>query len=166
MDVEVLIPDDRENELSQLGFIPLVNCKNTDYAAFFVANSAQKPKIYDDPEATANAKLSSQLPYLMVTSRIAHYMKAICRDKIGGFVSRTECQKFLNRWVGNYVLAQDEAPQDLKAQMPLREANIEVIEDKASPGSYRAVAHLRPHFQLDELNISLRLVASLPDNQK
>lgn len=159
---EVLIPDTREKELSDLGFAPLIHCKNTDYAAFFGANSVQKPKKYDDPGATANAKLSSQTQYLMATSRIAHYLKAICRDKVGSFQSRSECQTFLRKWINNYVLPQDEAPQELKAKKPLREAAIEVIDDKARPGCYKARVHLRPHFQLEELNVALSLVADLP----
>ena len=159
---EVLIPDTRENELSELGFIGLLNCKNTDYAAFFGANSVQRPKKYDTAEATANAKLSSQLQYLMATSRIAHYLKAICRDKIGSFMSRSDCEKFLNRWIMNYVLNMDEASQDAKAARPLREARIDVVDDKARPGCYKAVAYLRPHFQLEALGVSLRLVADLP----
>ena len=163
---EVLIPDTREKELSDLGFIPLVHCKNTDYAAFFGANSAQRPKKYDKPEATANAKLSSQIQYLMATSRIAHYLKAICRDKVGSFMSRQNCQDFLTNWINNYVLLQDDATQEQKAQKPLREAQIEVIDDKARPGCYKAVAHLKPHFQLDELGVSLRLVAELPPSAK
>lgn len=163
---EVLIPDTREKELSDLGFIPLVHCKNTDYAAFFGANSSQRPKKYDKPEATANAKLSSQIQYLMATSRIAHYLKAICRDKVGSFMSRQNCQDFLTNWINNYVLLQDDATQEQKAQKPLREAQIEVIDDKARPGCYKAVAHLKPHFQLDELGVSLRLVADLPPSAK
>jgi type VI secretion system protein ImpC len=163
---EVLIPDTREKELSDLGFIGLLNCKNTDYAAFFGASTTQRPKKYDTAEATANADLSSKIPYLMATSRIAHYLKAICRDKIGSFMSRTECETFLNRWIMNYVLNMDEATQDAKAARPLREAKIEVVEDKSKPGSYRAVAWLRPHFQLEALGISLRLVAELPAGAK
>ena len=159
---EVLIPDTREKELSDLGFAPLIHCKNTDYAAFFGANSVQKPKKYDDAGATANAKLSSQTQYLMATSRIAHYLKAICRDKVGSFQSRSECENFLRKWINNYVLPQDEAPQELKAKKPLREAAIEVIDDKARPGCYKARIHLRPHFQLEELNVALSLVADLP----
>jgi type VI secretion system protein ImpC len=163
---EVLIPDTREKELSELGFIGLLNCKNTDYAAFFGANSTQLPKKYDKAEATANAKLSSQIPYLMCTSRIAHYMKAICRDKIGSFVSREDCEKFLNRWIENYVLDLDDATQEAKAARPLKQARIDVIDDKARPGCYKAIAYLRPHFQLDELGVSLRLVAELPEPAK
>ncbi|HET9888426.1 MAG TPA: type VI secretion system contractile sheath large subunit [bacterium] len=159
---EVLIPDTREKELSDLGFVPLIHCKNTDYAAFFGANSVQRPKKYDEPAATANAKLSSQIQYLMATSRIAHYLKAICRDKVGSFVSRGQCEQFLNNWISNYVLDQDNATQEAKARRPLREARIDVTDDKSKPGSYRAIAYLRPHFQLEELNVSLRLVAELP----
>jgi len=159
---EVAIPDTREKELSDLGFIGLLNCKNTDYAAFFGGNSAQRPKKYDTKEATANAKLSSQIPYLMATSRIAHYLKAICRDKIGSFMSREDCEKFLNRWVSNLVLDLDDATQEAKAKRPLKEARVDVVEDKAKPGCYQAIAYLRPHFQLDELGVSLRLVADLP----
>jgi len=159
---EVLIPDTREKELSDLGFIGLLHCQNTDYAAFFGGNSVQRPKKYDTKEATANAKLSSQIPYMMASCRIAHYLKSITRDKIGSFMSRSECEIFLNRWLAQYVLLQDEASQAQKAQRPLREARVDVVDDKARPGCYKAIAYLRPHFQLDELGISLRLVADLP----
>lgn len=163
---EVQITDDREKELTDLGFLSLVHCKNTDYATFFGGCSAQRPKKYMDADATANAFLSAQIPYLMTTSRIAHYLKVICRDKVGSFMSRGDCEMFLNKWISNYVLAQDEASQDQKAKFPLREAKIEVVDDKSRPGCYRAVAHLKPHFQLEELNVSLRLVAELPASAK
>jgi type VI secretion system protein ImpC len=163
---EVLIPDDREKELSDLGFIGLLHCQNTDYAAFFGGNSVQRPKKYDTAEATANAKLSSQTPYLFATSRIAHYLMSIARDKIGSFMSRSECETYLNNWIGNYVLAQDDATQAAKAQRPLREARVDVVDDKSRPGCYNAVAYLKPHFQMDELGISLRLVADLPPPAK
>jgi type VI secretion system protein ImpC len=163
---ETLISDTREKELSDLGFIGLLNCKNTDYAAFFGGNSIQRAKKYDKAEATANAKLSSQIPYLMATSRIAHYLKAICRDKIGSFMSRSDCENFLNRWITQYVTIDDNASQETKARYPLREAQVEVVDDKARPGCYKAIAHLRPHFQLEEINISLRLVAELPQAAK
>jgi type VI secretion system protein ImpC len=163
---EVAIPDTRENELAELGFIGLLHCQNTDYAAFFGGNSTQRPKKYDTAEATANADLSSKIPYLMSTSRIAHYLKSICRDKVGSFMSRSECESFLNRWISNYVLAQDDATQAQKAQRPLRAAQIQVIDDKARPGCYKAIAHLKPHFQLEKLSVSLRLVAELPPATK
>jgi type VI secretion system protein ImpC len=159
---EIAITDRREKELSDLGFIPLVHCKGTDYAAFFGAQSCQKPAKYDTDAANANARLSTQLQYLMATSRFAHYLKAMMRDKIGSFMSRGQCQDFLNRWITNYVLLDDNASQDAKAQRPLREARIDVVDIPGKPGVYRAVAFLKPHFQLDELTVSLRLVADLP----
>lgn len=159
---EIPITDRREKELADLGFVPLVHCKGTDYAAFFSAQSAQKPKLYDSDSANANARLSAQLPYIMAVSRFAHYLKAMMRDKIGSFMSRTEADAFLNRWITNYVTPDDTASPAAKAQRPLREARIDVSEIPGKPGCYRAVAFLRPHFQLDELTVSLRLVADLP----
>lgn len=159
---ETLISDTRENELSELGFIGLLNCKNTDYAAFFGGNAIQRPKKYDRPDATANADLSRQIQYLMATSRIAHYLKAICRDKVGSFMSRGECENFLNRWITQYVTIDDNASADAKASHPLRAAEVKVEDDKSRPGCYRAIAHLRPHFQLNAISVSLRLVAELP----
>ena len=160
---EVSITDRREKELSDLGFIPLVHCKNTDYAAFFGAQSVQKSKKYDSAAANANAALAAQLQYIFSVCRIAHYLKAMMRDKVGSFSSAGNVESFLNTWIGQYVLADDSASQEAKAQYPLREASIEVSEDPARPGRYRAVAFVRPHFQLDELSVSLRLVAELPN---
>lgn len=156
------ITDRREKELADLGFIPLVHCKNTDYAAFFSLQSAQKPKLYDDDKANANARLSTQLPYIMAVSRFAHYLKAMMRDKIGSFMSKGEAEMFLNRWITQYVTPDDNAGPIAKSKCPLREAKIEVVDVPGKPGAYRAVAFLRPHFQLDELSVSLRLVAELP----
>jgi type VI secretion system protein ImpC len=163
---EIAITDRREKELSDLGFIPLVHCKGTDYAAFFGMQSTQKIRKYDTDAANANARLSSQMQYLMATSRFAHYLKAMMRDKIGSFMSRADCESFLNRWISNYVITDDEAKPSDKAEHPLREARIEVSEVAGKPGCYRAVAFLRPHFQLDELTASLRLVAELPQPVK
>ncbi|HEY0657099.1 MAG TPA: type VI secretion system contractile sheath large subunit [Pyrinomonadaceae bacterium] len=159
---EVAITDRREKEFADNGFIPLVHCKNTDYAAFFATQSANKAKKYDTDSANANARLSTQLQYIFAVSRFAHYLKAMMRDKIGSFMSREEAQNFLNRWINNYVLDSDVASQNAKASRPLREARIDVAEIPGKPGCYRAVAFLRPHFQLDELSVSLRLVAELP----
>jgi type VI secretion system protein ImpC len=159
---EVPISDRREKELADLGFVPLVHQKGTDKACFFSVQSAQKPKVYDTASATANARISAQLPYIFAVSRFAHYLKAIMRDKIGGFASRAEVEQFLNRWISNYVVSNDSAGFTLKAQCPLREARVDVSEIPGKPGCYRAVAFLRPHFQLDELTMSLRLVAELP----
>lgn len=163
---ETQITDRREKELADQGLVPLVHCKGTDYAAFFSVQSANKPKLYDSESANANARLSAQLPYIFAMSRFAHYLKAIMRDKIGSFSSREECQTFLNRWISKYILADDSASQAAKARLPLREASIQVSDVPGKPGAYRAVAFLRPHFQLDELTISLRLVADLPESAR
>ncbi len=159
---EVPITDRREKELADLGFIPLVHCKGTDYAAFFSVQSSQKAKLYDKDAANANARLSTQLPYIFAVSRFAHYLKSMMRDKLGSFMSRTDCERWLNQWIQNYVTPDDTASPSVKASHPLREASIQVAEIPGKPGAYRAVAFLRPHFQLDELSVSLRLVAELP----
>lgn len=163
---EVAITDRREKEFSDNGFIPLVHCKGTDYAAFFGMQSCNKAKKYDTDAANANARLSTQLQYIFATSRFAHYLKSMMRDKIGSFMSRADAEKFLNRWINNYVTMDDSAGQSVKAKYPLREARIDVAEIPGKPGCYRAVAFLRPHFQLDELSVSLRLVADLPPPAK
>jgi len=159
---EIAITDRREAELYKLGFMPLLHCKGKAYAAFFGAQSAHKPKKWDTPEANANEQLSAQLPYLMATSRFAHYLKAMVRDWVGGFAERDEVEKRLNRWIANYVLLSENAGQDIKAKFPLREARIDVKDIPGKPGHYNAVAYLRPHFQLEEIDVSLRLVAELP----
>ena len=160
------ITDRREKELADLGFVPLLHCKGTDYAAFFSVQSGQKAKLYDKDAANANARLSTQLPYILAISRFAHYMKVMMRDKIGSFMSRTECENFLNTWILQYVVGNDNVAAEVKARKPLREAKIEVVDVPGKPGVYRAVAYLKPHFQLDELSVSLRLVADLPQSGK
>lgn len=162
---EVQITDRREKELADLGFAPLVHQKGTPNAAFFSVQSCQKPKVYDTPQASASARLSAQLPYIFATSRFAHYLKVMMRDKIGGYTSRNEVDAFLNRWIQNYV-AVETASAAIKAKRPLSEARIDVVEVPGKPGCYRAVAFLKPHFQLDELAVSMRLVAELPEPAK
>jgi type VI secretion system protein ImpC len=159
---EVAITDRREKELNDLGFITLVHRKNSDNAAFFGGQTAQKPKVYQDPQATANARLSSQLPYVMAASRFAHYIKAMMRDKVGSFMTKENVSDYLNKWIADYVLLDDRASQSSKASYPLREARIDVEDVVGKPGVYKAVVYLRPHFQLDELTASIRLVAELP----
>ncbi len=159
---EIAITDRREKELDTLGFVALCHCKGTDYAAFFGGQTTQKPKQYDTDSANANARISARLPYLLAASRFAHYLKVICRDKIGSFQTKDTLQTYLNRWMGMYVLGTDDAGQELKAQFPLREARVDVFDVAGKPGAYRAVAFLRPHFQLEELTASIRLVAELP----
>jgi type VI secretion system protein ImpC len=159
---EIGITDRREAELSKLGFLPLCHFKNTDYAVFFGAQTVQKPKKYDRPEATANAAISARLPYMMATSRFAHYLKIMGRDWIGSFMEVEDCQKRLNRWVNNYVNANEGASAETKSRYPLRQAQVTVEEVPGAPGSYNAVAHLRPWLQLEELTTSLRMVARIP----
>ncbi|HAO22754.1 MAG: EvpB family type VI secretion protein [Desulfobacteraceae bacterium IS3] len=161
---EIAITDRREKELNDLGFISLVHCKNTDYAVFFGGQTVQQPKKYDTDQANANARLSAVLPYIMASSRFAHYIKSIMRDKIGSFMTAENVSIYLNRWIMKYVLAKDDANQELKSQYPLREARVDVTEIAGKPGSYKAVAFLRPHFQLEELTTSIRLVAELPQS--
>ncbi len=159
---EVAITDRREKELTDLGFISLVHCKNTSDAAFFGGQTANKAKKYNLPTATANAQLSAMLPYILNTSRFAHYIKVMMRDKVGSFMTKENVQTYLNQWLAMYILDKDDAGQAVKAQFPLREARIDVADIPGRPGCYNAVVFLRPHFQLEELTASLRLVAELP----
>ncbi len=159
---EIAITSRREKELSDLGFLPLCHYKNTDYAVFFGAQTTQKPKKYDRPEATENAAISARLPYLMATSRFAHYLKVMARDKIGSFMEVEDCANWLNRWIMNYVNAAEGGGQEIRAKYPLRDARVEVSAVAGSPGSYNAIAYLRPWLQMEELTASLRLVARIP----
>lgn len=161
---EVAITDRREKELNDLGFISLCHCKGSGKAAFFGGQTANKPKKYinADANANANAALSARLPYILAASRFAHYIKVIVRDKIGGFLTRGNVEGFLNAWIAQYVLLDDNASQDVKSAFPLREANIVVVDVPGEPGAYKATVFLKPHFQLEELTTSIRLVADLP----
>lgn len=159
---EISITDRREKELSDLGFISLVHCKNTDYAAFFGGQTTNKPKIYNTNEANANSRLSSVLPYILASSRFAHYIKVLMRDKVGSFMTKDNVEQYLNSWLSMYILLSDEASQSEKAKYPLREGRVDVREVPGRPGSYQATVFLQPHFQLEELSASLRLVADLP----
>lgn len=159
---EVTITDRREKELNDLGFIAMVNAKGTNTAAFFGGQTVQKPKVYDKDSANASAELSARLPYVLAASRFAHYLKVMARDKVGSFQTKTDMQRYLNGWLANYVLLSPEASQEAKARLPLSEARVDVTEVPGRPGSYRAVAFLKPHFQLEDLSASIRLVADLP----
>jgi type VI secretion system protein ImpC len=163
---EIAITDRRENELNNLGFISILHRKGTDQAAFFGGQTTNKPKMYNTNEANANARISGMLPYMLAASRFAHYIKVIMRDKIGSFMTRENVQKYLNTWIADYVLLNDDAPQSVKASYPLREARVDVFDIPGKPGCYRAVVFLKPHFQLDELTVSIRLVAELPPPAK
>jgi type VI secretion system protein ImpC len=159
---ELAITDRREKELNDLGFITLVHCKNTDYAAFFGGQTTNKAKLYNTPSANANAQLSAMLPYILNASRFAHYIKVMMRDKIGSFMTKENVQQYLTTWINDYILGKDDAGQSLKARYPLREARIDVSDIPGRPGCYTATVFLRPHFQLEELTTSIRLVAELP----
>ena len=159
---EVLITDRREKELNDLGFIAIVNSKGSNFAAFFGGQTVNKPKLYDKDAANSNAQLSARLPYVLAASRFAHYLKVIMRDKVGSFQTRGEVEIYLNNWISAYVLINEGAPQAMKARFPLNQARIDVSEVPGKPGAYRAVVFLRPHFQMEELTASIRLVADLP----
>ena len=160
---EIAIDDRREQELADLGLIPILHRKNTDIAAFIGAQSLNKPDKYDDPDASANANLSARLPYMFAISRFAHYLKAMVRDKIGTFKEREDMQKYLQKWITNYIDGNPETSSEArKAQRPLRAAEVVVEDVEGNPGYYNAVFSLRPHYQLEGVNISLRLVSKLP----
>ncbi|KAF4529965.1 hypothetical protein B566_EDAN018271 [Ephemera danica] len=164
---EIAISDRREAELAKNGFIALIHRKNTDYAAFIGAQSLQKPAEYYDADATANANLSARLPYLFACSRFAHYLKCIVRDKIGAFKEREDMARWLNEWIMNYVDADPgNSSQETKARRPLAAAEVVVEDVEGNPGYYNAKFFLRPHFQLEGLTVSLRLVAKLPSLKK
>ncbi len=159
---QVTITDRREKELNDLGFMAICHCKGTDKAAFFGGQTTNLPIKYNTDAANANARISGMLPYMMAASRFAHYIKAIMRDKIGSFLTRANVENYLNTWISSYVLLDDAAPQGMKAKFPLREARIDVVDVPGKPGSYKATVFLKPHFQLEELTTSIRLVAELP----
>jgi type VI secretion system protein ImpC len=160
---EIAIEDRREAELAKNGFMPLVHRKNSDFAAFIGAQSLHKPAEYDDPDATANANLAARLPYLFATCRFAHYLKCIVRDKIGSFKEREEVQRWLQDWIFQYVDGDPaNSSESTKARKPLAAAEVVVEEDPANPGYYSSKFFLRPHYQLEGLTVSLRLVSKLP----
>jgi type VI secretion system protein ImpC len=160
---EIAISDRREAELARNGFMPLLHKKNTDLAAFIGAQSLQKPAEFNEADATANANLSARLPYLFATCRFAHYLKCIVRDKVGSFKERDEMQRWLQGWIMNYVDGDPEhSNEETKARKPLAAAEVVVEEVEGSPGYYTSKFFLRPHYQLEGLTVSLRLVSKLP----
>lgn len=163
---EVSITDRREAELSKNGFLPLIHWKNTDYAVFLGGQTVNKPQEYDSADATANAALSARLPYIFATSRFAHYLKCIVRDKIGSFKEKADMQRWLSDWIANYVTSDPNASEEIKAKYPLAEAKVEVDAVEGQPGYYSAKFYLRPHYQLEGLTTSLRLVTKVPSGAK
>jgi type VI secretion system protein ImpC len=160
---EIAISDRREAELAKNGFMPLVHKKNSDFAAFIGAQSLHKPAEYDDPDATANANLGARLPYLFASCRFAHYLKCIVRDKLGSFKERADMQRWLQDWIMNYVDGDPaRSSEATKARRPLAAAEVVVEEIEGNPGFYTSKFFLRPHYQLEGLTVSLRLVSKLP----
>jgi type VI secretion system protein ImpC len=163
---EIAIGDRREAELAKNGFMPLLHRKNSDFAVFIGAQSLQKPAEYDDPDATANANLSARLPYLFACSRFAHYLKCIARDKVGSFKERADMAKWLNKWIMNYVDGDPaNSSEETKSKKPLAAAEVTVEEVPGNPGYYTSKFFLRPHYQLEGLTVSLRLVSKLPSQK-
>ena len=163
---EIAISDRREAELSKNGFLSMIHRKNSDFAAFISGQSLQKPQEYDDPDATANAALAARLPYLFACNRFAHYLKCIVRDKIGSFRSRDAMQDWLNQWILNYVDGDPQnSSEETKAMRPLAAAQVEVEEVEGQPGYYQSRFFLKPHYQLEGLTVSLRLVSKLPSEK-
>jgi type VI secretion system protein ImpC len=162
---EIAITDRREAELAKAGLIPLSHWKNTDYAVFVGAQSLNKPQEYDDPDATANANLAARLPYLFATCRFAHFLKCIVRDKIGSFKSRDNMEEWLNKWIRQYVTEDPSASQEAKSRYPLADASVVVEDVPGNPGYYTSKFYLRPHYQLEGLTVSLRLVTKLPSEK-
>jgi type VI secretion system protein ImpC len=163
---EIAISDRREAELARNGMMPLIHRKNTDMATFIGAQSLQKPAEYDDPDATANANLAARLPYMFATCRFAHYLKCIVRDKIGSFRERNDMQTWLQDWINNYVdFNAETSPEEVKARQPLAAAEVQIEEVEGNPGYYTSKFFLRPHYQLEGLTVSLRLVSKLPSQR-
>ncbi len=158
---DVIITDLQEQELGELGFIPLCHCRDTELSVFYANHSVQKPKKYDDLPATMNARMSSMLQYMLCVSRFAHYLKVAARDKIGSFTEAAQCERFLHDWFQRYVTADADASPQVKAEYPLREARVQVREHPGKPGCYLCVAHLWPHFELDELTASVKVTTEL-----
>jgi type VI secretion system protein ImpC len=163
---EIAISDRREAELARAGFMPLIHKKNSDFAAFIGAQSLQDPGKFDDPDATANANLAARLPYLFATCRFAHYLKCIVRDKLGSFKERDDMQQWLRNWIIQYVDGDPaHSTEEAKATKPLAAAEVVVEEVEGNPGYYTSKFYLRPHYQLEGLTVSLRLVSKLPSEK-
>jgi type VI secretion system ImpC/EvpB family protein len=162
---EVVITDQQEPDFSELGFMPLCACKDSEYSAFYTCHSIQKPKVYDEPAATANSRISAMLKYIFCASRFAHYLKVIARDRIGSFAEPRECEMFLHNWLHRYVTADSQASPMVKAKLPLREARVQVVPRPGKAGSYYCTLQLWPHYELDELTATIRLTTELSPGQ-
>jgi type VI secretion system ImpC/EvpB family protein len=156
---EVSISDLREAELCRLGFVPLSNCKGTSYSVFYSNQSVHEPEVFDDEAATANARVSAMLQYVLCCSRIAHYLKVKARDKVGSVATARQIENDLSAWLVNYVTPDEKASPAMKARYPLREAEVKVDEVAGEPGKYYLTIRLLPHYQLDQLTSCVTLVA-------
>jgi type VI secretion system protein ImpC len=163
---EIAISDRREHELAKSGLIPIIHRKNTDKAAFIGAQSVYKAKAYqgkDGVEATASDNLSSRLPYMFAVSRFAHYLKCMVRDKIGSTKEKEELQRWLQEWITEYVDGDPaNSSEAIKARKPLAAAKVEIFPNEENPGYYNARFYLRPHYQLEGVDIGMSLVSRLP----
>lgn len=159
---EIIIPETRELEFAELGFIPLSYYKNSDYACFFSANSAQRAPEYNTPEATANSRINARLPYIFLVSRLAHYLKVLQRENIGSTKSRKVLEQELNEWVQTLVTKMNDPDPDLIATHPLRDGRVEVKEIPENPGFYSVSLFVMPHFQIEGVDVKLSLVAQMP----
>jgi type VI secretion system protein ImpC len=159
--VEVTINDRREKELSDAGFLPLVQAFHFDFPVFLSATSCARPRRYESDAANANSRLSCQLQYVLTASRFMHFLKVMARDHISSYVTRSDLERMFNLWIARYVCLDDQASPSIRAKLPLREARVDVEEDAGRPGKYRILMFVRPYFQLDELSVSLRLVGSI-----
>src|SRR5438552_4137530 len=163
---EIGITDRREKELADCGFMPISHWKNTDFAVFVGAQSLQKPIEYDDAVATSNARLAARLPYLFASCRFAHYLKCMVRDKVGSFKERSDMERYLSDWIMGYVILNPEAAgETARASKPLAGAEVKVEEVEGNPGYYSAKFHLRPHYQLEGVSVTMSLVSRLPSQR-
>ncbi|MFT5083365.1 MAG: type VI secretion system protein ImpD [Lentisphaeria bacterium] len=156
-----VITDSAEREISELGFIPLCQCYDTPFNAFYSNQSIQKPKRQDSNDATVNAKLSTMLQHILCGSRIAHYIKVIIRDKVGSFVSASDCENLLRRWLLRYTSGRSDMEWEEQARFPIREASVTVKEHTSKPGQYLCAIRIVPHYQLDQMVSELELVTEL-----
>ncbi len=163
---DVIITDSQDKELEELGFIPLCHCVDTELSAFYHAQSIQQPARFDEAAATANARLSSMLPYILCASRFAHFVKVIGRDRVGSLKSREECEESLRQWLRQYTTASGSGGPEVRAKFPLSEARVEMKEIPGSPGSYYCVLHLCPHYQIEQMRTSLRFTTEIAPPRK
>jgi type VI secretion system protein ImpC len=162
--LEIKIADMKERDFAENGFIPLLvhEAKKVE-ACFFSAYSAQKPKEYDDEAATANSRLSARLPYMILISRLTHYLRVIQRDTLGRMMNAADVQAGLDKWIKQYVSGPNPQNERLKAQRPLQEARVDVQESRDKPGVFDVQIFVTPHYQAEEFNIELSLVAEMPE---